>query len=157
MEDCKKLNFAAAIGHEPNYPFITPSLSHMHNLVIIIDDDPISVLVCETIMKKQGFAKAVRSFPEGQSALAFFKKHFGEGEPKPEFVFLDIQMPVIDGWEFLEMYAELLPQALHSPHVVMLSATFDPEDKRKAEAHHLVDRFLSKPISIAALDSINSR
>ncbi len=158
VEECKKLTFAAAKGHESNDPFITPSSLPMQNLVIIIDDDPISVLVCETMMKKQGFAKSVRSFPEAQSALAFFKQHLDEGQPQPEFIFLDIQMPVVDGWEFLDLYTELLPQSSHSPHVVMLSATFDPEDQRRAEAHHLVERFLTKPISKAALDLItNSR
>ena len=128
----------------------------MHNLVIIIDDDPISVLVCETIMRKQGFAKEVKKFPEAHSALDFFKKHVADGLPLPDFIFLDIQMPMIDGWDFLDMYAALLPESQQIPHVVMLSATFDPEDERKSEAHHLVKHFLSKPISVAALDLLTN-
>jgi CheY-like chemotaxis protein len=130
----------------------------MHNLVIIIDDDPISLLVCETIMRKQGFAKEVKKFEEAQPALDFLKKHLADGLPLPDFIFLDIQMPMIDGWDFLDMYAALLPESQHAPHVVMLSATFDPEDQRKSEAQHLVKHFLSKPISVAALDLLtNSR
>jgi CheY-like chemotaxis protein len=136
---------------------VLDKINEVHNLVLVVDDDPISILVCETILRKNKFAEEIRTFNSAVAAHDFLKSHYEEGNPLPAFIFLDVLMPGMDGWKFLSVYEEMLNFEDVSPHVVMLSATFDPEDKARAEAHPLVLQFLSKPIKRDNLEELNSR
>ncbi len=119
----------------------------MYALAIIIDDDPISILVCETLLKKTSFAEKVISFKSGEEALEFFRGHYGAGKPMPDYIFLDVIMPVMDGWDFLKTYQlmDTLPE--RKPHILMLSAAFDPAEKSRAAEAEMVLDFIAKPIT----------
>lgn len=123
----------------------------MHKLAIIIDDDPISILVCETLLKKTKFAEKVISFQNGVEGLKFLKRRFEDGGGLPDIIFLDVLMPMMSGWEFLEAYEQVESLPEKKPHVMMLSAAFDPADRRKAESSPLVTDFISKPITTEIL------
>ncbi len=129
----------------------------MHNLAIIIDDDPISILVCETILRKLNFASNIATFKSAEAGLEYLQKHYEDGNSIPDFIFLDVQMPVMTGWDFLDIYQSLPNLPLRRQHVVMLSATFDPADQNRAADHPLVHCFLSKPITKAALDMLSQK
>jgi len=119
----------------------------VNDLTIIIDDDPISILVCETLLKKTGFAREVLSFNQAEKALSHLDSHFRNGGALPNYLFLDVVMPVMDGWQFLEAYSTLPSLPEHRPHILMLSAAFDPEDRQKAAESPIVIDFISKPIT----------
>lgn len=119
----------------------------MHNLAIIIDDDPISILVCETMLKKTEFAREVRSFKHAEEGLQYLDAHFKDGGTLPDFIFLDVVMPIMDGWQFLDAYGKLESLPDDRPHVLMLSAAFDPEDRSRAAESPMVIDFISKPIT----------
>jgi len=123
----------------------------VHKLAIIIDDDPISILVCETLLKKTNFAETVKSFKSGGEGLTFLKSRFEAVGSLPDIIFLDVYMPVMSGWEFLEAYEQLENLPEKRPHVMMLSAAFDPADRQKAEDSVLVTDFISKPITTEIL------
>lgn len=119
----------------------------MYALAIIIDDDPISILVCETLLKKTNFAEKVISFKSGEEALEFFQQHYSAGGPMPDYIFLDVIMPVMNGWDFLKAYQLMDSLLERQPHILMLSAAFDPAEKiRAAEAEMVLD-FIAKPIT----------
>jgi len=123
----------------------------VHKLAIIIDDDPISILVCETLLKKTGFAEKVVSFQDAVDGLAFLTNRFEEGKGLPDIIFLDVLMPMMSGWEFLEAYENLESLPERKAHVMMLSAAFDPADRKKAGSSPLVTDFISKPITTEIL------
>ncbi|NEN24711.1 response regulator [Cryomorpha ignava] len=127
----------------------------MHKLVVIIDDDPISVLVCETMLRKSDFTEKIKTFSNGKDALTFLDNHYEKGNEMPDFIFLDIQMPEISGWDFIEAYGQFSNIPVRTPHVVMLSATFDPDDQRKANDNSLIINFISKPITKEALQNLS--
>lgn len=127
----------------------------VHKLVVIIDDDPISILVCETMLRKSEFTEKIKTFNNATDALAYLKNHYDEGNVLPDFIFLDIQMPEISGWDFMEAYSQFSNIPVRTPHVVMLSATFDPDDQRKANANNLIINFISKPITKEALHNLS--
>lgn len=127
----------------------------MHKLVVIIDDDPISILVCETMLNKCQFAEKVVTFSNAKDGLTFLDKHYSNGHGLPDFIFLDIQMPEVNGWDFMEEYTQSDKIPVRTPHVVMLSATFNPDDQKKASKHPLIMNFLSKPITKEALQNLS--
>ncbi len=128
----------------------------MYELAIIIDDDPISILVCETMLKKADFVKTIKTFKNPTEALAFFEEHYTSGKSIPDFIFLDIQMPELTGWEFLDAYTKLPQVPIKTPNVVMLSAVYDPEDQKKSTENELVLSFLAKPITTEALENLRT-
>lgn len=119
----------------------------MHELAIIIDDDPISILVCETMLKKTEFAREVKSFKQAEEGLQYLDTHFKNGGSLPDFIFLDVVMPLMDGWQFLDAYSTLDSLPENRPHVLMLSAAFDPEDRARSAESPMVIDFISKPIT----------
>jgi len=115
--------------------------------VILIDDDPISILVGETMFRKTSFCSTVKSIDNAEEALKFLDERYRGGEGLPDLIFLDVRMPVMDGWGFLKEYSvmESLPE--RTPHVIVLSAAFDEEDLQKAGEYDLVMETLVKPLN----------
>lgn len=127
----------------------------MYKFAVIIDDDPISILVCETMLKKADFVESVKTFNNPKTALAFMKNHYDAGGTLPDFIFLDVQMPEMEGWDFLKAYRQLPNLPMLLPHVVMLSAVYDPQDQERSANNELVLSFISKPITLEALENLH--
>lgn len=115
---------------------------------LLIDDDPISLFVCETMITKNAFAEKVTSFKNGRDALNYLQHTLAaNGDPVPEIIFLDINMPMLTGWDFLDEAEETLRNLKPHPQVIMLSSTFDPQDFEKSKTYNLVVDFISKPLT----------
>ncbi len=125
------------------------------NKVLLVDDDPITVLVCERILQFTGFAEKIIPLKNGQEALDYVERYLlNAPEQLPEIIFLDLNMPVMDGWEFLEKYQYLKPSSGVMPAVYILSSTVDPEDKSRGLAYAYVRKFISKPLTKEHLNEI---
>lgn len=126
----------------------------MLNRVIIIDDDPISILVTGTMMKKNGFSKALDTFEKPQKALDYFQNEYPWHEGSPDYIFLDVQMPTIDAWEFMDRYVKIHDCIRDRKHIVLLSATFNPDDESQARTHPMVLELITKPVNGHILDRL---
>ncbi len=122
----------------------------LFNFILLIDDDPATNYYHNVIINDAQLVEKTRFFQSGEEALSFFKTIANQEEsPFPELVFLDINMPVMDGWEFLDALNALgLPWI---PAIVILSTTINPIDRARAESHPLVIDFLTKPLKIEDL------
>jgi len=123
--------------------------------VLLVEDDPITIMVCERIIKMTAFSEEVISCDNGLKAINHIKDIIADPAiTNPDIIFLDINMPVMNGWDFLEAFSALKDQLSFIPRIYILSSTVDPEDYKKAESFGTVTSFLSKPLDKKFLDEI---
>lgn len=122
--------------------------------VLLVEDDPITIMVCDRIMKMTKFAENVTSCVNGKLAIDYLYS-LKDGGIMPLIIFLDINMPVMNGWDFLEEFEKIKDDFQQLPRIYLLSSTVDPEDYKKAKKYSLVENFISKPLSREALETIS--
>lgn len=130
----------------------------MINKVLCIDDDQITLALCDLVIKKAGFASEVITAKNGKEGIAWFSAYFksksADGIP-PQVIFLDLNMPVMNGWDFLEDYLMKYSDRLPGTKVVILSSTVNPEDFNRANRYEgLVVDFINKPLTTEGLNEL---
>ena len=115
--------------------------------VVLIDDDSISNFITEKLILREAFAQEVQCFTSGENALVHLENQIRENNTLPEIIFLDLNMPGMDGWDFIKAYREL--PATHTAHsrLFMLSSAVDAKDIVQAKGLEEVEDFISKPLS----------
>jgi CheY-like chemotaxis protein len=122
-------------------------------LVLIVDDDPINNFICEKMILRAWKEAQVSSFTNPIQALEKLQT-IPTASIFPAYIFLDINMPEMDGWEFLATYAHIPESVRQGCAIYILSSTIDPADIDRANHYPLVSGFVSKPLTedkIAAL------
>lgn len=122
---------------------------------ILVDDDRLVLTFSRMLIQKNLGDVDVHAFTEAEVALQFLKSVQSSAENnKPVVLLLDINMPTMTGWEFLEHFESLDDQTKDQVKIFILSSSVDGRDLERARKdHHVVD-FLVKPLSRTALDSI---
>ncbi len=112
--------------------------------VAIIDDDSIFQFTTKVKFEKLGLASEVLIFTDGEEILDYIK--ITEVEDLPSILLLDINMPIVDGWDFLELYKEVEEEKRNRMEIHMLSSSINPEDVKRAESNEFVMDYITKPI-----------
>lgn len=120
-------------------------MTQNYQLTFIIDDDPVFVLLFKKILIKLGKFETIVNFENGQIALDSLIEKFKNNEPFPDIVFLDINMPVLDGWEFLKALEKY--KFKEELNIYMVSSSIDSTEIKKSKKYKSVKHFISKPIS----------
>ena len=124
--------------------------------VLLVEDDPITILICKRIIQFTGFSEEVIALNNGQEALHYLHQMLNQTvEKMPEIIFLDLNMPVMNGWEFLDQFMVLLPTIEKPPLIYILSSTIDEGDRLRGLSYDCVKDFISKPLTKEFLDKIN--
>ena len=122
----------------------------------VIDDDPIyQIIVNKMIQKSELFLNTV-SFKNGKDAIDAFKKKLKENEVLPNIVLLDINMPIMDGWEFMEEMVPLKSQFNEPIQIYIVSSSIAEEDKNKAKHYPQIIDYLVKPLNNNDLQMITA-
>ncbi|WP_424962304.1 response regulator [Ekhidna sp.] len=107
------------------------------NKILLVDDDPIFLTLAELAIKKEQDSIEIFKAMNGEEAIAFLKSQ------SVDIIFLDLNMPVMNGWEFLDA----LPQVDNQGNqIYILTSSIDPSDQRKADENPFVTSMLEKPL-----------
>ena len=125
--------------------------------ILCVDDDPITLMLYKMVIRKAEFAQEIATARNGEEALAFFSNGNvdAQNQDYPRLIFLDLNMPVMGGWEFLDHFNEKHLLFLDTK-VIVLSSTIDPTDIEKAKTYPMVIDFQSKPISKEMLANLKT-
>jgi CheY-like chemotaxis protein len=116
--------------------------------ILLIDDDPIANMISTKIITKS-FGFIVSDFTNAQEALNLLQLWANSfPEQIPDMIFLDINMPQMDGWEFLNEFQKLPQHILERCSVIMLSSSLDREDIERSKSYACVREFVSKPLTV---------
>ncbi|MNK11490.1 Polar-differentiation response regulator DivK [compost metagenome] len=114
--------------------------------VLLIDDNDIDLKINSKVIKLSNFFDEIILCQSGEEGIEYITKNLDTPELLPDFILLDIQMPEMDGFEFLEIYKNFPRPFLDSCRLAILSSTLDFGDIKKAEANPLVIKLLKKPL-----------
>lgn len=131
----------------------------MLDTILCIDDDPIALMLCKMVINKSQFSKEIITAKNGEEALNYFKifKQTSPEKKQPQLIFLDLNMPIMGGWEFLDSFSTEEYSEYNSIKVIILSSTIDPEDLEKSTKYPMVLDFLPKPVSTEMLEYLKTK
>ena len=113
----------------------------------VIDDDPIYQIIVNKIIQKSELFLNVSSFKNGKDAIDALTNSLENKEALPNIILLDINMPIMDGWEFMEEMVALKWQINETINIYIVSSSIALEDKNKAKSYTEIIAYLSKPIN----------
>jgi two-component system chemotaxis response regulator CheY len=118
---------------------------------MLIDDDEIHSNLCYELILKSGITQTVSIFNDAEEALQFIRDNAAKPEVLPELIFLDINMPFMDGWEFLDAYESVKPEIKKEIVLILLTSSVYKNDIEKAKQYKSVVEYIKTPISINKL------
>ena len=128
--------------------------------VICIDDDPLCLLLAEVVIKQSNVANEVHLAESGPAALSLLNNIHATKELAPQdpatLIFLDLNMPVMNGWEFLEVFEKDYPHLCCLVKIVILTSSIDTADIIKSRQYKIVSDYVSKPITAEVLKRLKT-
>lgn len=119
----------------------------MIQTIAIIDDDDIYRFASKRIINATNRTKNIQTYSNGEKAINFFKENLGHPNNLPDIIFLDLNMPIIDGWQFLDMFKLLKPKINKNIPIYIFSSSINPDDLIASKQIEEVSNYLVKPIT----------
>jgi len=120
----------------------------------IIDDDPVYIQITETFIKNHHIFESFRSFTNPVNALIDLLDAYYSSEKLPEVILLDLWMPKLSGWNFLDSFNNITMLGDVNTAVYIVTSSIDPVDKQRAQLYSCVKGFISKPLSFEILKGL---
>ncbi|HXD77880.1 MAG TPA: response regulator [Puia sp.] len=124
--------------------------------IFLIDDDPVFVYLTKKIICSVNVGCTIREFADGELAIDKLKEICGEANLLPDIIFVDLSMPVMDGWEFLNEYDRLWPSLGKPIELFIVSSSISPQEVERSKSYRAVTDFLIKPVAKGKIAEIMS-
>ena len=125
-------------------------------LIMLVDDEDIVLFINEKIIKSSGIAERLLKQKNGAIALDYIKNNINKPENLPDLIFLDLNMPVMDGKTFMDTYENLPEWVKEKSKVIIVSSSLDISDKDYFKQNKHVIGYLAKPLSDHDLSKVLS-
>ncbi len=122
--------------------------------ILIIDDDEINNFIAAKLIDKIPLKSKVNTCLNGQEGINYLKSMLTNQDEFPDIIFLDINMPIMNGWDFLEEYDQIKNQINKPVFINMLSSSVYNDDISKADAYETVNKFISKPLTVDKIKNL---
>lgn len=122
--------------------------------ICIIDDDRVYVNLISKIIQLRDLAQTIHIFKNGRDALNYFSSLKNVNAKIPDYVFLDVNMPIMDGWQFFEEYAKIDKALRSQMKLYIVSSSVNPRDIIKAKELPDVNGYLLKPLRVVKSEGI---
>lgn len=116
-------------------------------IIFIVDDDKIYRYTTEKYIELLKLAKEVRTYSDGEEALNSIKENVNNADKLPDIILLDVNMPIMDGWDFIEEYTSLNPSPVKKITLYMVSSSIDERDRDRALKIAQITDYIVKPIT----------
>ena len=133
-------------------------LNTQYKTAMLIDDNEIDNIINEKMLESTSFAERIQVYTNGMSALEFFKnlerdKNLNR-DMIPDFIFLDINMPLMDSFQFLQEFSNLNKVIIKDCKIAILTTSINPSDKEESLKNEYVVEFINKPLTKKSLGKL---
>ncbi|MGN7785253.1 response regulator [Niabella sp. 22666] len=123
--------------------------------VLVVDDDPVFKLIARKLFERSGDFFEVTFAENGLEAIEFLRTTIdGKTTPLPDIILLDIEMPIMNGWGFMEEFVKLPAEDTRDISVYTVSSSIAQEDKNKTASYPQIKAYITKPLTVDIIRSI---
>jgi len=115
--------------------------------VLLIDDDTIYQFVARKTLEATGYINKIQVCSNGEEAYQFLERNMGNADELPDVILLDVNMPVMNGWEFLELYQSLKPSISKDMQVFLVTSSMNDQDREFSRRYICVQDYIVKPLA----------
>ena len=130
---------------------------NQHQHILLIDDNDVDNYLTERVITKTGFANKIDICNSGQEALDYIRRRVNNINALPDVIFLDLNMPIVDGFIFLFEWENFPIEVKEKCSVIVLSSMLDQVVIDKVSKNPFVNQFIPKPLSASALKRIEKQ
>ncbi len=121
---------------------------------IVVDDDPTNNMICEFTIKRYDKQAHIKLFTKPEEALSFIEQDYAAtGEEICTVLFLDVNMPTMTGWEFLDAFNKM-KESLKKKFIIYILSSSIEDFRKEAEIYPMLSGFLSKPLKLDIIEGI---